>query len=306
MKIYDISSWAKFLLALQKRKRLTTPFNITMGTLLVTLLLIEIVLAKAVHLSGWSAYLDIWFGLLLLSACWFYCILRRQTRLADSVEMAFWVVLINNVLSALIPIAGRSPRPLVDRSLWMIDEKMHFSTIFFVNLVAKIPAVRLVFSLSYQLLGPFVITTLLALFFFGNIHAARRYILGATLALILTIALFALWPASGPWITQNFAPTKEQADVTDYLVRLKTNSQVEVDLQRTAMVSFPSFHVTLAILTAVAFSSFRRLRLWTWILTVLICISTITSGWHYGIDVLGGLAVAGVSIALAGLLKETH
>jgi membrane-associated phospholipid phosphatase len=40
------------------------------------------------------------------------------------------------------------------------------------------------------------------------------------------------------------------------------------------------------------------------ILTVLVCLSTITTGWHYGIDVLGGLAVAAVSIALAGLLKE--
>jgi hypothetical protein len=103
-----------------------------MGILLAVLLLADIVLARAMHLSGWSVFFDIWFGVLLLFICWFFCLLRPLPRLIDSVELSIWAVLLNNVLSALILIAGRSPRPLVDRELCMIDGKMHFSTAFFV------------------------------------------------------------------------------------------------------------------------------------------------------------------------------
>ena len=128
--------------------------------------------------------------------------------------------------------------------------------------------------------------------------------LGTSLAAIFTAVLFALWPAAGPWITENIAPSREQVNITAYLLRLKSSVPLAVDLKDAAIVSFPSFHVALAILAAVALGAFRRLRLGLWILTALICISTITTGWHYGIDVLAGLAVAAVSIALAGLLKE--
>jgi membrane-associated phospholipid phosphatase len=275
-----------------------------MGILLAVLLLADIVLARAMHLSGWSVFFDIWFGVLLLFICWFFCLLRPLPRLIDSVELSIWAVLLNNVLSALILIAGRSPRPLVDRELCMIDGKMHFSTAFFVHLAAHSLAAQIVSVLSYPAIYPLVLVALLALPFFGYTHAARRFVLGTTVSVMLTAALFALWPAAGPWVTENIAPTKEQIDITAYLIHLKSNAPLEVNLQDAAIISFPSFHVALAILSAVALGSFRRLRLWMGILTVLVCLSTITTGWHYGIDVLGGLAVAAVSIALAGLLKE--
>jgi hypothetical protein len=63
-------------------------------------------------------------------------------------------------------------------------------------------------------------------------------------------------------------------------------------LQHTAIVSFPSFHVILAVLSAVALNGVPRVRRWAWALATLTSISTITTGWHYGVDVLGGLAVS--------------
>ena len=77
-----------------------------------------------------------------------------------------------------------------------------------------------------------------------------------------------------------------------YLIRLKSSAPVELDMNNAGIVSFPSFHVVLAILSAVALSSIRRLRAWAWALAALICISAVTTGWHYGIDILGGLILA--------------
>ena len=69
-------------------------------------------------------------------------------------------------------------------------------------------------------------------------------------------------------------------------------------------MSFPSFHVALAILAAIALSSIRRLRIWVWGLTALICVSTLTTGWHYAIDVLGGLVLAPISLLVADVLAR--
>jgi membrane-associated phospholipid phosphatase len=68
------------------------------------------------------------------------------------------------------------------------------------------------------------------------------------------------------------------------------------------IVSFPSFHVVLAILSAFALSSIRSLRAPVWVLAVLICISAVSTGWHYGIDVFGGVIVAIASISAVSLI----
>jgi membrane-associated phospholipid phosphatase len=70
-------------------------------------------------------------------------------------------------------------------------------------------------------------------------------------------------------------------------------------MDHAGIVSFPSFHVVLAILSAVALSCIRPLRAPVWILAAMICASTIVTGWHYAIDILGGLVVAMISIPVA-------
>lgn len=295
---------AKSIFLRLARKLLDNPFNMVMSLILAALILADAVLSRAAHLTGMAVYLKVWPGALLLVGCTCYCILRPLPRLIESVELILWSVLLNNALSPLILIAGRSPRPLVDSGLCAIDGRMHFSTQAIVHLVAQMPALRAFLVLAYSALGPLVIFAILALPFFGHVQAARRYVLGATLAVLITAAAFALWPAAGPWTTQHIEMTKEQAGVTFYLMRLKSIAPAGVDLKNAAIVSFPSFHAALAILTAVALGAFRRLRVWMWILTVLICVSTITTGWHYGIDLLGGIAVAAVSVAAVGWIKD--
>jgi membrane-associated phospholipid phosphatase len=58
---------------------------------------------------------------------------------------------------------------------------------------------------------------------------------------------------------------------------------------------FPSSHTFFAILAAVLISrasSSRVTRLSIWALAVAVCVTTVTSGQHYFIDVPGGVAVA--------------
>ncbi len=59
------------------------------------------------------------------------------------------------------------------------------------------------------------------------------------------------------------------------------------------------------MLSVVAMWNVRWTRWSTFALATLICVSTITTGWHYLIDVIGGLAVTFLAQALANLVLES-
>ena len=277
-----------------------------MGITLAVLIPGEAILAKAVRLGGLSQLISAWPGLLLLIGVLCYCITRSFPKLIEACQLAIWAVLMTNTLSLLIQIAGRTPRPLTDYTFAAMDARAHFSTTWIVHLVARAPAVERSLAIAYSLLLPFIIAAILVPALNGRAEAARRYVLGIVLAAILTAALFALWPAVGPWTTQEFAPTKEQALVAAYLIRLKSSAPVYIEMNNAGIVSFPSFHVALAILSAVALGSIRWLRAWVWVITGLICISAITTGWHYGVDVLGGIILAIITVLAVGRIPRVY
>jgi hypothetical protein len=64
----------------------------------------------------------------------------------------------------------------------------------------------------------------------------------------------------------------------------------------------PSFHVVFAVLGALLVAhggASRGMRFATWALAVAVCLTTITTGQHYLVDVPGGVATAVASYALA-------
>lgn len=277
-------------------KKYVTPFQYMMGITLVVLICGELILARAVHLGGLSQLFAAWPGLLLLVGVLCYCIVRSFSRLIETCLLAIWAVLYTNALTILILIAGRSPFPLMDAALARMDARAHFSTQYLVHLVARAPYIETGLAVVYAVLPALIVAAILIPALSGHTEAARRYVMGIVVAAILTAAFSALWPAVGPWTMQAIRPTREQAGIAAYLIRLKSSAPVDIDLLNAGIVSFPSFHVVLAILSALSLSSIRRLRAIAWVLAGLICISTITTGWHYGIDVLAGLMLTAVTV----------
>ncbi len=66
-----------------------------------------------------------------------------------------------------------------------------------------------------------------------------------------------------------------------------------------SVVAVPSFQVVLAVLSVVALWNVRWARWFAFVLGTLICVSTITTSWHYLFDVIGGLALIYPEQALA-------
>ena len=57
-----------------------------------------------------------------------------------------------------------------------------------------------------------------------------------------------------------------------------------------------AFHTVLAVLSALALRFVPYLRWGVALLSALIIISTITTGWHYLVDILAGFLIAAVSV----------
>ena len=295
---------AKSFSAESWRRLLRSRFHRGVGIFVLVLLFGDILLARVVRLNHLQVFFDGWPALLLLAACLAYSLWRPLPRLIEASALMIWGVILSNLLSPFVLIAGRSPAPLADQTLWRIDQALHFSTTPFVHLALHVPPLRIALGLCYGVVGPMVLLALLVPPLVGKPGAARRFLLGASLSAVLTAGGFALWPAAGPWTTEGFSASPEQAEITRYLERLKSPPPVDVDLRNTAVVSFPSFHVALAIVAALAIGSVRRLRVTVWVLTFLVAVSTLTTGWHYGIDLAGGALVAWISILAADWMES--
>jgi membrane-associated phospholipid phosphatase len=287
-------------------------FNRVMAVTVIALVTVDMILAELVHLNALDelrvlAGLSVGsFGVWVLFAAYCYCRWRGEglAKLGDISQLAVWSLLAIPAIYFLIPAAGRSSRPLVDSALARIDAGMHFQTAAAVRLISQLPLLRHALGISYGLLPLLILAAILVPTLFGRAVDSRRYVLAVIIAAVVTAALFALWPAAGPWTVEGFAPNRAQVMVTDGLALLKSSKPVPPDVQG-GVVAFPSFHVVLAVLSVVALWNVRWARWFAFVLGMLVCISTITTGWHYLIDVVGGLAVTYPAQALANRLLKT-
>jgi membrane-associated phospholipid phosphatase len=129
---------------------------------------------------------------------------------------------------------------------------------------------------------------------------AKLFLVANLVAIMIAVPCFTLFPAVGPWYSEHFAPFAEQAHVQAQVLELRAPHPVSFSLLDGAgIVSFPSFHVIWAIFCAAALWGIRWLRIPLCLLSAMIIASTLTSGWHYGVDVIGGLVVAVLSLTIS-------
>jgi hypothetical protein len=274
-----------------------TPFHYTALSLMVVMIAAEALVAVPLRFNGVSQITGCWPSVLLSVALAWYVRWRPLPRAIELSELAIFAIIFSQIMAILIQIAGRSPHPFVDGQLAAIDHSVGFSTVYWVRLIARVWWLRGGLFIAYNLLPILVFSATLVPPFFRDATSSRRFVLGTTVAAILTAIMFWWWPAVGPWTVEGYPPIPEQSAVAAILAHVRSPLPFTADMNGAGIVSLPSFHAVLALMAAFALRRIRGLRIFAFTLCGLIVVSTISTGWHYGIDVVAAFAVAAASIA---------
>ena len=180
----------------------------------------------------------------------------------------------------------------------VFDAQLGFRWSAWLAVVAAQPLLKAVFAVVY---GSLLSQVLFSVFWFSFRrwdHRNAELLTNATLALLLTTAVFFLFPALGPCVG---VPACHDAYIED-LVGLRRGNLPSLDIMLLkGVIAFPSFHAALATLFTYAH---RRSPTFLPVagFNALMMLAIPSEGGHYLVDIIGGLAVGGVTILATSVL----
>jgi hypothetical protein len=218
----------------------------------------------------------------------FYGRVRIVPRLAELATYgALWVAF--TVFGCILTyLAASVSRPLEDGLFIAADAAIGFEWIEWANFVRSHVALNALISIVYASLMPQILWSV-AFFALAGITGRNGELLQtAIIALLITVLLSALLPALGHG-------TVYLAD----LLAVRQGGSLSFSLhQMQGIVSFPSYHMVLAVLFVYAHRGLRCAFPAVAVLNGLMLFSIPSEGGHYMVDVIAGAVVAVLAIGL--------
>ena len=235
--------------------------------------------------------------LLLIPAA--YCHERKSWERRDSTLMLPWTLLIAALITQAAPTTVAHAFPLRD-SLWRsMDEHLGIRIPDVMTFTAAHPHLQALLTFSYYwLLHPLLLSAIFLPPFMGKRVAAQRFILVNAIAFVVALPCMLFLPSVGPWVSWHFEPNRLQLACELTIQTLRTGVLSTGD-SFGGIICFPSFHVFWAVVGAHALQPFRWLRYPAILVAGLITVSTMSTGWHYAVDVFSGILLAVLSTIIA-------
>ena len=237
---------------------------------------------------------------LMLPAAYFHE--RKAWQKRDAALMLPWALLLAALVTEVAPTSATFAFPLRDMLWRSIDEHLWIRVPSIMAFTARHAWLQTVLTFSYYwTLHPLLLSAILLPALMGRVQAAQRFLLVNAMGFVLALPFMLMLPAVGPWVAWHFEPNWIQRSCEVSILSLRKGSFASGGLFG-GIVCLPSFHAFWALVAAHALQSFRWLRFLAIALAVLITVSTVTTGWHYGVDVLAGILFAITTTYLASLV----
>jgi hypothetical protein len=226
---------------------------------------------------------------------------KGKMDLRDATLTIPWALFLAITLPLLVLAAARLDMPLQDANLAGLDRWFGISVPQIVSWSSR-HWVGGIVNRTYTLLSPLLIISVFLPALSGKAKNARQFVLANVVAFAIGLPLFALLPAIGPWYGYHVAATPHQIDCQSAILLFRGPEHRVTHMD--AIICFPSFHAIWAIFCAAALWGFRLLRLPVALLSGMIVVSTVTTGWHYVSDVVAGVALAWLSLVIANVCLQ--
>jgi membrane-associated phospholipid phosphatase len=188
--------------------------------------------------------------------------------------------------------------PTIDAWLAAADRHLGLSCVDLTAAMAAVPGLTLVLAVLYALSIPLILISVVALAFLGREQRAWELCAAFAFCMVVATVTSAIFPAVGafeylpvPADIQARLPNGAGDYHLEMFYQLRAASSYELNPFRLqGLVTFPSFHTAMALMTAAAWRDDRRLRWPMFLWNAAVIVSTVPLGGHYAIDLLGGLA----------------
>ncbi len=203
-------------------------------------------------------------------------------------------------------LATSAALPLQDARLASLDHVLGFDWLEFLILANSSWVASWILVAAYHSALPQLILLYLLLCFSGRQRRLGEFLALSSITSVAVGALMVLVPAGGAY--PYYQPQRElfggfsaNAGMWHYetfsMFRTQANPLLDFGKME-GLVTFPSYHTVLAIITTYAVRGIRFIALPAAILNCIVIVSTLPEGGHFLVDVLAGAVVAGVGIAL--------
>lgn len=272
-------------------------FHATMAAIAVIVMVISAVGCYAnkltVSLSQFTPKLFLLCALLVLATMYRW---RREQKCFNLVLMAFWAILLSNLHMFPMYMAARQDVEMHDALLAGIDRTIGIEVPDILEAMKRFPFLTQALDVIYNTLLLLMVTATIVPPLCNRMDKAKEYALGCTISAALSFPMFACFQAIGPWVYYEYAPNSAQSGYMKIFAELKTNTWFVIDLSNLdGLMTFPSFHTVLAVLSAIAMWQIPYARWLSGILASLIVVSTVTSGSHYLVDIIGGVFLSAIA-----------
>jgi membrane-associated phospholipid phosphatase len=251
--------------------------------------------------------LFVFLGVLFAANC-FYRFWRPDPHLQAVTEAAGQILLIllfGILLSYAAVAADFSYR---DVELDLADKALGFDRSAYLAFFAHRPRLAWTIGVAYLTLLPQFALIPLILFSAKQQHRLQSMILAFGIALLATDAISIFTPSVTAFVHLDLPsiPTEIARGLytpVPTLDALRSGTPYTIKLDNLeGLISFPSFHTAGALLFAWALLKVPYIRWLGLALNAALIAATPVNGAHYFVDLLGGAAVAGVSLAASALL----
>lgn len=206
---------------------------------------------------------------------------------------------------ASYPIAAMT-HGYADPTLRRIDTMLHFDWLVWYRTVAQHPSLQFLGTAAYEsiYISPAVLLGWFA--FHDQREEAHRFLVVFWLTAVMTLSLFSLMPAVGPfsYLWHGPFPYMPVSELwqPDLIPLLRAHAVHLIDLgQLRGLVSAPSFHTAAATLYIDAAWRIGRLRWPLLAMNAAMLLSTPVEGTHYLTDMILGAAVAVAALLVVRL-----
>jgi membrane-associated phospholipid phosphatase len=240
---------------------------------------------------------------LLFLLAWFYRTVRPSPELSDVCNAGGQLLLILLFGILLTYAASAAAFPYRDAELYAIDQALGLDRQKYLAFFHAQPAVEKALEIAYLSFLPQFALMPLVLFVANQMARLRQLMLASGIALLLTSAIFVFTPAVDAFVYVDITlPVFANAAGKIYThvptmeaLRVGTLHAIRLD-NLEALVTFPSFHTTAALMFAWALWTVPYCRWPAVMLNACLIAATPLVGAHYFIDLAGGTIVAAIAI----------